>query len=183
MARAIAETLACAGWNASRPSYALPTITVPVRIALVGHDPGGAELFITEALPRGGRSALLDDGRRAARRADARSCRCAGSRDDVRLLAKRAIAWIAVQREQPSADGEFDNVPSEVVTLYDRQHHVLVELTTGKMLEGMLFDSAPADRPRVIDHLNGTGRFLRLWTSDEHYLINKDHILAVMEQE
>ena len=159
-----------------------PTITVPVRLALVGHDPGGAELFINQVLPRGSRSALLEA---VGALVDEQSAflPVRGVRDNVRLLAKRSIAWIAVQREQPSADGDFDNVPSEVVTLYDRQHHVLVELTSGKMLEGMLFDSAPADRPRVIDHLNATGRFLRLWTSDEHYLVNKDHILAVMEQE
>ena len=60
---------------------------------------------------------------------------------------------------------------------------MLVELTTGGKLEGMLFDSAPADRPRVIDHLNGPGSFVRLWTSDEHYLINKAHILHVTEPE
>jgi hypothetical protein len=60
---------------------------------------------------------------------------------------------------------------------------VLVELTSGKILDGTLFDSEPSDRPRVIDHLRRPDRFLRLWTEDEHYLINKDHILAVVEHE
>ena len=159
-----------------------PTTTVPVRLALVGHDPGGAELWVTQALPRKSRTALVDAVGELVDEPTA-FLPVRGVRDTVRLLSKRAIAWIAVNREQPSADGDFDDVPSEVVTLYDRQHHVIVELTSGKILNGTLFDSAPADRPRVIDHLNRAGRFLRLWTSDEHYLINKDHILAVVEQE
>lgn len=160
----------------------MPTTTVPVRLALVGHDPGGAELFVNQALPRGSRSAVLEAVGELIDEPSA-FLPVKGARDSVRLLAKHSIAWISVAREQPSADNDFDNVPSEVVTLYDRQHNVLVELTTGKVLQGMLFDSAPADRPRVIDHLNRAGRFLRLWTSDEHYLINKDQILAVVEQE
>ena len=162
-----------------KPELRLPTFTVAVRLAVVGREPVGAELFLTEDAH--GRSARIDmlgelldlptafvpvKGPRA-----------------VRLLAKRAIAWLAVQREEPSPEEEFADEPSEVMTLYDRQHHVSVELTTGTKLEGMLFDSAPADRPRVIDHLNSVGSFMRLWTSDEHYLINKDHILHVTEQE
>lgn len=160
----------------------MPTTTVPVRLALVGHDPGGAELFLNQAVARKSRTAVVEAVGELVDE-DSAFLPVRGVRDSVRLLAKRAIAWIAVNREQPSSDGDFDNLPSEVVTLYDRQHHVLVELTTGKILSGTLFDSAPADRPRVIDHLNRAGRFLRLWTTDEHYLINKDHILAVVEQE
>ena len=44
------------------------------------------------------------------------------------------------------------------------------------------FDQFP-DRPRVVDYLNRTGRFLRLWTEATHYLINKDQIVRVTEQE
>ena len=160
----------------------MPTTTVPVRLALVGHDPGGAELFLNQAVARKSRTAVVDAVGELVDEPSA-FLPVKGARDSVRLLSKHSIAWIAVNREQPSADGDFDNVPSEVVTLYDRQHHVLVELTNGKILNGTLFDSAPADRPRVIDHLNRAGRFLRLWTTDEHYLINKEHILAVVEQD
>jgi hypothetical protein len=45
-----------------------------------------------------------------------------------------------------------------------------------------LFDSSPADRPRVVDHLNRARRFLRLWTPDAQTLINTDQIVAVREQ-
>ncbi len=157
----------------------LPTFTVAVRLALVGHEPTGAELFLSEE-PRG-RSEMIDMLGELLDQATAfvpvKSAR------GVQLLAKHAIAWLAVPREELSPEHEFDDVPSEVMTLYDRQHHVLVEMATGAKLEGMLFDSAPADRPRVIDHLNSVCKFVRLWTSDEHYLVHKDHILHVTEQE
>jgi len=157
----------------------LPTFPVAVRLAVIGHDPTGAELFLTEETH--GRSELID---RLGELLDQPTTfvPVKGPRA-VRLLAKRSIAWLALAREELSPDREFEDVPSEVMTLYDRQHHVFVELTTGAKLEGMLFDSAPSDRPRVIDHLNAAGTFVRLWTSDEHYLINKHHILHVTEQE
>ena len=161
-----------------KPELRLPTFPVAVRLAVVGHEPTGAELFLTDETH--GRSAMID------RLGDLLDRPTAfvpvKGPQSVRLLAKRAIAWLALAREEVSPESEFEDVPSEVMTLYDRQHHVLVELTTGTKLEGMLFDSAPADRPRVIDHLNAAGTFVRLWTSDEHYLINKDHILHVTEQ-
>ncbi|HSN25547.1 MAG TPA: hypothetical protein VLT45_04655 [Kofleriaceae bacterium] len=157
----------------------LPTFTVAVRLAVVGHDPTGVELFLSED-PHG-RSEMIDMLGELLDQPTA-FVPVKGPRA-VRLLAKRAIAWLAVPREELSPEHEFVDVPSEVMTLYDRQHHVLVELATGARLEGMLFDSAPADRPRVIDHLNSVGNFVRLWTSDEHYLINKDHILHVTEQD
>jgi hypothetical protein len=160
----------------------MPMTTVPVRLALAGHDPGSAELFLNQAVAKKSRTAVLDAVGQLVDEPSA-FLPVKGARDTVRLLAKHAIAWIAINREQPSADGDFDNEPSEVVTLYDRQHHVLVELMSGKILDGTLFDSAPSDRPRVIDHLNRSGGFLRLWTSDEHYLINKDQILAVVEHD
>ena len=47
-------------------------------------------------------------------------------------------------------------------------------------VRGTLLDSAPADRSRVIDHLNAARRFVRLWTQDDHYFIATAHITAVM---
>ena len=100
----------------------------------------------------------------------------------VRLLAKHAIAWVAIRRrdpdEMPSTD--FENEPSEL-TLYDREHRVEIALAHGAPLVGTLLDSSPADRPRVVDHLNRAGRFVRLWTSDEHFLINATQVVAVTE--
>ena len=104
---------------------------------------------------------------------------------DVRLLAKHAIAWIAVRRldgdERPSR--EFPEELSDAITLYDRQHRVAIELAGAGVtgVTGLLLDSAPADRPRVVDHLNRPGAFVRVWTPEEHLLVNKHQIVSVTE--
>jgi hypothetical protein len=151
----------------STPELRLPTVAVPVRIAFVDTRELAAELFVID-LPGRGRGELLDA---LAHALDAEAAfvpvRVGG---EVRLIAKRAIAWIAADRDE--AEGE--------TTLYDRQHHVSIEIA-GRALAGLLFDSSPADRPRVVDHLNASRRFVRLWTSDEHYLVNRDHIVQVAE--
>jgi hypothetical protein len=156
----------------------LPTVSVAVRLAVVGAEPAAAELFIAD-VPRLGRSQLLDD---VATMLEGDSgflpIRVAGT---VRLLGKHAMVWIAVKRHQPRPMDAWVEEPSEVITLYDRQYHVEVVLTAGTRLMGQLLDSSPADRPRAIDHLNRVGRFVRLWTQDEHFLINKAHIVQVTE--
>jgi hypothetical protein len=157
----------------------IPTKTVAVRLALVGAMPIPAEMFVTD-VHRRGRSQLLDDIAEQLRgESTFVPVRWSGR---VRLLGKHAIAWIAVRRhatgEIPSLD--FSDEPSEL-TLYDREHRVEIELGLGTKLIGTMLDSSPADRPRVVDHLNRSGRFLRLWTSDEHYLINATQVVAVIE--
>jgi hypothetical protein len=164
-----------------KPELRLPTVAVPVRLALVGREAVAAELFVADVV-RPGRSQLHDDI--AAILDEAESFVPVRSGERVRLHSKASIAWVCVVRhEDDGGEAEFVDIPSEVITLYDRQHHVLVELASGGTLTGTLFDSSPSDRPRVIDHLNRAGRFLRLWTPDDHYLINKDQILHVSEQE
>jgi hypothetical protein len=158
----------------------LPTVVVAVRLALVGGAPSAAELFVAD-VPRRGRGHLLDD-LAALLAADARFLPVRWS-NRVRLLGKHAVAWIAIHRgaadQRPSTD--FSPEPSEELTLYDREHRVEIELLGGTKLIGTMLDSLPADRTRVIDHLNRAGRFLRLWTSDEHYLINIMQVVAVTE--
>ena len=87
-----------------------------------------------------------------------------------------------MQRREERADGS-DDLPSDVITLYDRQFRVEIQLVGGQRLAGSLFDSSPADRPRVIDHLNRARRFVRLWTPTDQTLINTQHIVSVREQE
>jgi hypothetical protein len=158
----------------------LPTTAVPLKLVLVGHAAVTAELFVAD-VARQSRSQLLDDVA-ALLDQDASFLPVRGE-NGVRLLAKRSIAWLAITRVEESDNDFSDEEPSEVITLYDRRHRVIVQLVTGEALAGMLFDSSPADRPRVIDHLNRAGRFLRLWTPEQHFLIHKDHILEVREQE
>lgn len=162
----------------------MPTIAVPVRLAVVGHEPQPGELFVADT-PRRGRSQLADD--LATLLADPATlfvpARWEGPR--VRLLGLHAVAWIALHRRAPQPaeprSTEFPEEISDVFTLYDRQHRVEVELAHGAAVSGLLLDSAPADRPRVGDHLNRAGRFLRLYTLDEHLLINTAQIVSVTE--
>jgi hypothetical protein len=151
---------------------------VAVRLALVGAMPMPAEVFVAD-VPRRGRGQLFDDlATRLCSEAAFVPVRWSGR---VRMLAKHAIAWIAVRRhatgEIPSLD--FSDEPSEL-TLFDREHRVEIEVGSSNLI-GTLLDSSPADCPRLIDHLNRSGRFLRLWTSDEHYLVNAAHVIAVTE--
>jgi hypothetical protein len=159
----------------------LPTVAVPVRLALVGRDVAPAELCVADE-PRPGRSALIDA---VAELLDsATSFVPVRAHTRVRLLGKHAVAWIAVARRDPEAkpSTEFQTEePSEVFTLYDRQHRVEIELVAGTRLLGTLLDSSPSDRPRVVDYLNGAAGFVRLWTPEEHILINKTQIISVTE--
>ena len=157
----------------------VPTLAVPVQLAIVGRPAAPVELFVADVV-RVGRSQLLDD-LAALLDAAPRFVPVRGARG-VALLAKHAIAWIAItRREQPFVEDEFEDVPSEVMTLYDRVHRVEVALATGEAIVGSLLDSSPADRPRTIDHLNRAGRFVRLWTSELHYLVNGKQIVEVRE--
>ncbi len=154
-------------------------MAVDVQLTLVGAATHPVELFVAD-IPRKGHSELLDA---IAALLDAEAGFIPVRSDgDVRLLGKHAIAWIAVDRDAASDnDEDFAEIPSEVITLYERQHRVAVELVAGGRIEGSLFDSSPSDRPRVADHLNGAGRFVRLWTANEHYLVNKTQIVQVTE--
>jgi len=170
----------------------LPTKTVAVRVALLGAQPAAAEMFVAD-IPRRCQGDLLDD--LAAQLGASARFVPVRSADRVRLLGKHAISWVAVDRDDPGQpaspdvapqrslelSGELTTDPNEELTLYDRQHLVEVELIHAAKLVGTMLDSLPADRPRVIDYLNQAGRFLRLWTTTEHYLINASQVIAVTE--
>jgi hypothetical protein len=133
-------------------------------------------------VPRTGRSQLFDDI--GAMLDDEPAFLPVRGARGVHLLGKHAIAWIAVaRREAPSSAGAqvWPDEPSELTTLYERMHHVELVLIGGVRLIGQLLDSLPADRPRTIDHLNRAGRFVRLWTQDEHVLVNRRQIAWVAE--
>ena len=163
----------------AKPELVVPTVAVPVHLALSGRPAIAAELFVAD-VPRTGRAQLLDD--LAALLEDDSDFVPVRVERRVRLYAKQAIAWICVRRRD-EAPSDYDDEPSEVIVLYDRQHRVAIELRSGGAIAGVLFDSSPSDRPRVVDHLNRSGRFVRLWTASEHYLIHTAEILHVTEQE
>jgi hypothetical protein len=157
----------------------LPTIAVPVRLAMVGASPVDAALFVPD-VPRSSRGTLIDDLATLLDEPAAWLPTRTGT--DVRLVGKHAIAWISLTRRDPERDAhDFSSEePSEVTKLYDQQFPVEVELASGARLRGTLLDSAPADRSRVIDHLNAARGFVRLWTHDEQYFISTAQITAVM---
>ncbi len=103
----------------------------------------------------------------------------------VRLYGKETLACVAVRRRQAATGAapptETDDETSEVFTLFDHQHRVEMELVSGMRLEGSLMDSSPSNRSRAVDHLNRAGRFVRLWSAEEHYLVHKAQILQVTE--
>jgi hypothetical protein len=169
----------------------IPTIAVPVRLALIGANPTTAELFVADVARRG-RGQLLDDLATLVMAPPAFLPVRWSSR--VRLLGKHAIAWIAIKRREtvpvpvvaagePAPDPATAELEpeSDDLTLYDREHIVELELVRGTKLIGNMLDSAPLDRTRAIDHLNGAGSFVRLWSSDDHYLVNKLQIVAATE--
>lgn len=158
----------------------LPTVAVPVRLAMIGASPVDAELFVAD-VPRPHRAKLIDDV--AAMLDEPAMWLPARRGSEVRLVGKHAIAWVALSRRDPEKDPTRDfssEEPSEVTMLYDQQFPVEVELASGTRMRGTLLDSAPADRSRVIDHLNAARAFVRLWTTDEQYLIAAAQITAVM---
>jgi hypothetical protein len=162
-------------------------MSVAVRLAIVGAPPAAVEVFVPE-VPRTGRGQLFDDIA-AQLEGDARFLPVRTA-NRVRLIGKHAIAWVAIARQAPDAPppppsatlaAEPASEAPEELTLFDHQHFVEIELAHGTKLIGTLLDSAPAERSRVIDHLNRAGRFLRLWTTDQHYLIQAIQVVAVTE--
>ena len=157
----------------------LPTLSVPVELARAGRAPERVELFIAGA-PAQGRAAAAAE---VAALLEAEPAFLPVREPDapggprVALVGKRAILWVAVALAalgEPEADD--DNL-----TLFDHDHGVRVELDVGDELAGHVFFSSPADRPRLIDHLNLPVHFLRVWTPDALFLINKHHIVRVVE--
>jgi hypothetical protein len=155
-------------------------MVVTVRLAMVGMSPLAVEMFVPD-VPRRGRGQLLDD--LATQLGGEARFVPVRTTSRVRLVGKHAIAWISVERRAPEdAPAEPAEIPEELA-LFDHQHFVEVELAHGSKLIGTLLDSGPVEHSRVVDHLNHSGRWLRLWTTDRHYLINVLQVVAVTELE
>jgi hypothetical protein len=149
-----------------KPELRLPTQAVHVRVALQGQEAVEGELFVAE-LARSGTQLLDDVAALLDEQAPFLPLRLATG---VRLYGKQAITWVSLGHQVDD------------LALVDRLHRVAITLVSGETIGGTLFDSSPADRPRVADHINTSTRFVRLWTQSDHYLINKSQILHVSEQ-
>lgn len=154
-------------------SLKLPTAAVAVELALADGAVVAAQLFVPERARRGRALALelaeLLDGAQAFVPA-----RDAGGH--VVLYAKRALIYVKVALPAPA-----DPVETDDDVLYDQRHDVEVVLAQGPTLIGQILYTSPADRLRVVDHLNQPAAFVRLWTAAALYVIGKPHVLRVRE--
>lgn len=170
----------------SSAALRLPTVATRVELIMPGRATISADVFTADR-PHPGRTAgalavaALLDG--AAAFVPARDPSGA-----IVLVGKAALAAVAVPLHDaaaaPAPDPRDDfgwDEPSEVRTLYDQRHDLAVELDRGPTLVGQLLYSSAAERPRVVDHLNGPGDFFQLWARATLYVVGKRHVVRIRE--
>jgi len=145
----------------------VPKHAVTVELALEGRAPRVVEIYLAEQRPHDLRPEDVSDlfGEPPAF-LPARDL----SEGEFVVVRKEAVAWVAFS----GLDDEGE--------LFDARHDVRVELRGGGGLDGELLYSPPEGRGRVVDYLNQTGRFLRLWTPERLYLVNTAYIIRVIEK-
>ena len=155
----------------------LPKIAVAVELALEGREVQRVEVFVAEHLGRAfRRQHVLDLLEGDTEFLPARTVDGTG----FALFNKAALIWVGIPLDQGSlpVEEESETIDSE---LYDESCNVSVELVSGETMEGEVLYSAPSGHARLGDHLNRARRFIRVWTTDHLYLINKAYILSVGE--
>ena len=90
------------------------------------------------------------------------------------IFNKDALLWIGV----PLAP--FGSAAAEE-ELFDFRRTVGVDLVGAEPLVGELLYSAPEENTRLVDYLNEPGRFLRLWSKETLFLINKAFVRRIVE--
>lgn len=153
-------------------SLKVPTAAVGVGLALADGSVVKAHLFVPE---RGHRGRALAIELAALLDGDAPFLPAREAGGHVCLYAKQAIAYVSIPLGDALAPDHDD------VQLYDHQRDAEIVLDRGPTLVGQLLYTSPADRPRVLDHMNQPGAFVRLWTAETLYVIGKRHVLRVRE--
>ena len=146
---------------------------VAVELALAAGEPRRVEVFVAEHRHNEFRRQdvldLLEHVQAFLPARDAASGRW-------EIFNKDALLWIGVPvapfGSEPAA------APEE---LFEFRRPLRVDLMGERSLSGELLYSAPAESTRVVDYVNEPGRFLRLWTRDFLYLINKAFVLRLVE--
>jgi hypothetical protein len=152
----------------------LPTVSVAVDLLRAGRAPERVELFVPPVAR--GRTGLAAEVATLLENPNPFVPVREGAR--FALIGKQAIVWVAVTLTAP--EDEVDE-SSGVFALYDHRHEVRVELDGSEAIDGHVLYSSPADRPRLADHLNQPVHFVRVWTADALYLVNKHHVVRVLE--
>jgi hypothetical protein len=89
-------------------------------------------------------------------------------------LGARTICWISVPLARSGEALAADD-------LFEHRRDVEIELEGGAVLTGELLYSAPAASTRVVDVLNGAGRFVPLWLADRVVFVSKSLVRGVTE--
>jgi len=145
----------------------VPKLPVAVELALDGRAPRPVEIYLAEQRAHDPRpddvADLFDEPTPFLPARDV-------GEGEVVVLRKEAVAWIALPVRRDDDE------------LYEARRDVRVELRGGGGLDGELLYSPPEGRSRVVDHLNGAGRFVRLFSGDRVYLVNTAYIVRVIEK-
>lgn len=148
--------------------------SVAVDIALGAAAPRRVEIFLPEpAAPRDRRQQVLDLIEKGPAFLPARET----ASGQWEIVHRNAVAWIRILPESFGAEGD----ESDSDELFDFRQKVHVHFDSGEPLEGELLYSAQEQETRLTDYMNYESPFFRLWRGDDVYLINKSHVLRVLE--
>ena len=158
----------------------VPTRLTAVELWLEDTQTHGARLYVPGTPDRPLRAedllAVLDrDQHFVVVYDEERACDTFLNRNAI-AMARISLRHLGTQKEDEVLSFDEDE------PLYERLRPVRVELSIGQELEGRLLYSAPPDRSRPSDHLNGPGRFFGLWTESHLVLINKTFAVRVIEK-
>jgi len=165
-----ARTSHGAGMNVAKP-LRVRKEPIEVELLLAGEPPRRVELFLAEHGSRGfDRQSVLD----LLEQSEGFLPACDRETGNWESFNSRSVTWIGMSRIATDTDESANE-------LYDRRKMVRVEFAGLRFLEGELLYSAPEESARVVDLMNRGERFLRLWSGDRVYLVNKASVLRVVE--
>jgi hypothetical protein len=94
------------------------------------------------------------------------------------IVNKGVLLYVSV----PLAGGDGEDDAGLDDELFDVRCPVELHLVGGIRLVGELLYSPPVGRARVTDYLNDSTRFVRLWTTDAVYFVQRRYIARVIER-
>jgi hypothetical protein len=89
------------------------------------------------------------------------------------LVGRSAVVWVAIDNEVESDDEE---------PLFDYRREVSLDLYGGRSLEGQLLYAAPPEQARLMDYMNATHGFFRVFTAERVYLVARSAVLRVWDR-
>lgn len=159
--------------------FTIPKRRVDATVVLAGGGERRVTLFLAGAAPGGAGAERLSDllgkGAEFVPALDAHT----GS---VAFLAAANVMTVradaAAEAAAAGAEGE-----AEALTI-PTEHDVEVTLSDGRLLHGIVAYVRPANRGRLVDHLNDGAPFLVLESDDEVLFVNKRHVtrLAIVDR-